>query len=73
MAQQLKHTSVPRPFESGDIMEWLNLYEICAKANGWDAAVKAVNLLEGEVLGKLQRDTHVGPWVSQLSVGPSVA
>ena len=53
MAQQMKHISVPRPFDSGDITEWLNRFEICAKANGWDAAVKAVKLptlLEGEAL-----------------------
>ena len=53
MVQQLKHISVPRPFESGNIMEWLSHFEICAKANGWDAAVKAVKLpilLEGEAL-----------------------
>ena len=53
MAQQLKHISVPRLFESGNITEWLSRFEICAKANGWDAAVKAVKLptlLEGEAL-----------------------
>ena len=53
MAQQLKHISVPRPFDSGDITEWLNRFKICAKANGWDAAVKAVKLptlLEGKAL-----------------------
>ena len=53
MAQQLKHISVPRPFESGNITEWLSRFEICAKANGWDAAVKAIKLptlLEGEAL-----------------------
>jgi len=53
MTQQPKHISVPRPFESGNIIEWLSRFEICAKANGWDAAVKAVKLptlLEGEAL-----------------------
>ena len=53
MAQQLKHISVPRLFESGDITEWLSRFKICTKANGWDAAVKAVKLLtllEGEAL-----------------------
>ena len=50
MAQQLKHT---RPFDSEDITEWLNRFKICAKANGWDAAVKAVKLptlLKGKAL-----------------------
>ena len=40
-------------FESGNIIEWLSCFEICAKANGWDTAVKAVKLLtllEGEAL-----------------------
>ena len=53
MTQQPKHISVPRPFESGNIIEWLSRFEICAKANGWDAAVKAVKLptlLESEAL-----------------------
>ena len=43
MTQQPKHISVPRTFESGDIIEWLS----------WDTAVKAVKLLtllEGEAL-----------------------
>ena len=53
MTQQPKHISVPRLFESGNIIEWLSRFEICAKANGWDATVKAVKLptlLEGEAL-----------------------
>ena len=53
MVHQLKHISVPRPFESENITEWLGRFKICAKANGWDAAVKAVKLptlLEGEAL-----------------------
>ena len=51
MAQ--KHISVPRPFASGNITEWLIRFEICSKANGWDDDVKAVKLptlLEGEAL-----------------------
>ena len=53
MHQPAKHINVPRPFESGNVIEWLNRFDICAKANGWDAAVKAVKLLtllEDEVL-----------------------
>ena len=48
-----KHISVPRPFQAGDITEWLLRFEICSKANGWDAAKKALKLptlLEGEAL-----------------------
>ena len=26
---------MPGPFNSGDIVEWLDLYEACADANGW--------------------------------------
>ena len=51
MAQ--KHVSLPRPFECGNVNEWLTRFEICSKANGWDNAVKAVKLptlLEGEAL-----------------------
>ena len=53
MHQPAKHISVPQPFESGNVIEWLNRFDICAKANGWDAAVKPVKLptlLEGEAL-----------------------
>ena len=48
-----KHISVPRPFQSGDITEWLLRFDICSKANGWNAAKKALKLptlLEGEAL-----------------------
>ena len=44
---------MPRPFESGNIIKWLSRFEIHAKANGWDATVKAVKLptlLEDEAL-----------------------
>ena len=48
-----KHISAPRPFQSGDITEWLLRFDTCSKANGWDAAKKALKLptlLEGEAL-----------------------
>ena len=51
--QPAKHISVSWPFESGNIIKWLNHFDICAKANGWDAALKAVKvptLLESEAL-----------------------
>ena len=53
MAQEPKHISVPRPFGSGNVVEWLHRFNICAKANGWNDATKAVKLptlLEGEAL-----------------------
>ena len=53
MTQQPKHISVSRLYESGNIIEWLSHFEICAKANGWGAAIKAVKLptlLEAEAV-----------------------
>ena len=48
-----RHISLPKPFSSGDIRDWFQRFEICAKANGWEAAAKATRLptlLEGEAL-----------------------
>ena len=48
-----RHISLPKPFSSGDVKDWFQRYEICAKANGWNAAAKATRLptlLEGEAL-----------------------
>ena len=48
-----RHISLPNPFSSGDVKDWLQRYEICAKANGWNVAAKAtrlLTLLEGEAL-----------------------
>ena len=53
MAQEPKHISVPRLFESGNVIEWLHRFNICAKANGWNDAKKALKLptlLEGEAV-----------------------
>ena len=48
-----RHVSLPKPFSSGDVKDWFQRFEICARANGWDAATKAtrlLTLLEGEAL-----------------------
>jgi len=48
-----KHISIPKPFCTGDISEWFLKFEICCKANTWNAETKAVKLptlLEGEAL-----------------------
>ena len=48
-----RHISLPKPFSSGDVRNWFQCFEICAKANGWEAATKAtrlLTLLEGEAL-----------------------
>ena len=48
-----KHISIPKPFCTGDISEWFLKFEICSKANTWNAetqAVKLPTLLEGEAL-----------------------
>ena len=47
------HTSLPKPFASGNVREWLTRFDICGDANGWDEKVRAVKLptlLEGEAL-----------------------
>jgi len=52
MAEQ-RHISVPKPFSSGDVSEWLRRFEICSKANKWNEetqALKLPTLLEGEAL-----------------------
>ena len=48
-----RHISLPKPFSSGDVKEWFQRFEICARVNGWEAATKAIKLptlLEGEAL-----------------------
>ena len=48
-----RHVSLPRPFASGDVHEWFQRFEICCRANGWNAATQALKLptlLEGEAL-----------------------
>ena len=45
--------SLPKPFSSGDVQEWFQRYDICCRANGWNAAaqiIKLPTLLEGEAL-----------------------
>ena len=39
------HMSWPRPFASGDVCKWLQRFEICFKADGWEDEVKALKLL----------------------------
>ena len=36
------HTSLPKPFASGNVREWLTRFDICSDANGWDEKVRAV-------------------------------
>lgn len=53
MATAPSHYSVPKPFSSGDAVEWLQRFELCSAANGWKEetmAVKLPTLLEGEAL-----------------------
>ena len=47
------HVSLPKPFAGGDAHDWFKWFDICCRANGWDAATKALKLptlLEGEAL-----------------------
>ena len=44
---------MPKPFASGDADEWFKKFDLCCKANKWDAAAQALKLptlLEGEAL-----------------------
>ena len=48
-----RHISVPKPFSSGDVKDWFQRFDICARAYGWEAGTKAKKLptlLEGEAL-----------------------
>ena len=47
------HVSIPKPFCSGDVVEWFQRFNLCSDANKWEDEVKAVKmptLLEGEAL-----------------------
>ena len=48
-----RYVSLPRPLSSGDVKDWFQQFDICARANGWDAETKAKKLptlLEGKAL-----------------------
>jgi len=48
-----RYISLPKPLSSGDVEDWFKRFDICTRANGWDAEVKAkklLTLLEGEAL-----------------------
>jgi hypothetical protein len=48
-----RHTSLPKPFASGDVNEWCQRFKICSKANDRNNAMmvlKLRTLLEGEAL-----------------------
>jgi len=48
-----RHISLPKPFSGGDAADWFQRFEICSRANGWNAETKAAKLptlLEGEAL-----------------------
>ena len=47
------HVSIPKPFSSGDVVEWFQRFDLYSDANNWEDEVKAVKmptLLEGEAL-----------------------
>ena len=49
----MAHYSIPKPFASGSVSDWLQKFDICCKANSWTDKVKArklPTLLEGEAL-----------------------
>ena len=43
MAQH--HVSLPKLFADGDVHDLFKRYDICCRANGWDASTKALKLL----------------------------
>ena len=48
-----RHVSLPKPYANRDVNEWFKRFDICCKANGWNAATSALKLptlLEGEAL-----------------------
>ena len=48
-----KHTAIPKPFQNGDLKEWIAKFEVCATSKGWDDPAKTKKiptLLEGEAL-----------------------
>ena len=76
-----RHISLPKPFSNGDVKDWFQRYEICAKANGWNAAAKATRLptlLEGEALaiwlklsGEQQEDYGVAKGEIEKAMRPT--
>ena len=53
MSTPVSHISLPKPFTSGDVAEWFQIYEICCCANMWDEEEKALKLptfVEGKAL-----------------------
>ena len=53
MANQSTHVNMPKPFNTGNVTEWFQHYEIYFHTNSWDnekKALKLPTLLEGEAL-----------------------
>ena len=45
------HFSLPKTFAGGDVHDWFKRFDVCCRANGWNAETKrlrAPTLLEGE-------------------------
>ena len=38
------HVSLPKPFSTGDAVEWFQRFEICSRANEWNDAKKTLKL-----------------------------
>ena len=38
------HVSIPKPFSSGDVVEWFQRFNLCSDANKWEDEVKAVKM-----------------------------
>ena len=70
-----QHVSMPKPFTSGDVSEWLQEFDICSRANKWTDKVKALKLptlLEGEALALWLEIPEAEQKTARLSTRSSV-
>ena len=62
MAVQPSQVSLPKPFSTGNVVEWFQCYEICSCTNYWDNDKKALKL-PGIISDCVAIVTNYGPSV----------